>query len=99
VPSGQSPGKSQQRRNSPICNQAIIVFTGGSTKILTFVAVVMLTTLRRQLLAATTGEIIRDELAGISDETSEVIGNMTVDLWQKYGSPLQAGDIRKDDTR
>lgn len=59
----------------------------------------MLTTLRRPLLAGTTAESLLEELAGISDETSEVISNKAIDLWQQYGSPLLAGDVRKEDAR
>lgn len=77
----------------------LLIFLGGSLKILTFVAVVLLTTLRRPLLGANSSQLLLGELAGISDETSEVISSNAIDLWQQYGSPLLVGDMRKDDAR
>lgn len=64
---------------------------GGSYKILVFVGVVLLITLRRLLLKELTAEKIVGNLVQISEETSEVIVNKGIEMWQQYGSLLTSG--------
>lgn len=61
---------------------------GGSSKILIFVAVVVLITLRRTLLKCSTIESVTMCLSNISEEASEAIVNQAVDMWQQHGSSL-----------
>ncbi|KAL0281308.1 UNVERIFIED_CONTAM: hypothetical protein PYX00_002335 [Menopon gallinae] len=69
---------------------------GGSFKILPFVAVILFTTLRRNLLNITCKSTVFDELKGITEEISEVIANKAIELWQQYGSLLVIGDTHKE---
>lgn len=74
----------------------LIFFLGGSFKILTFVVVVIFTTLRRNILNLSSPDLILDEVRNLTEESSEVIGNKAIELWQQYGSPLVFGDSRKE---
>ncbi|XP_043289769.1 TBC1 domain family member 7 isoform X2 [Venturia canescens] len=60
----------------------------GAYKILVFVAVVILTTLRRLVFKCNTVEGILDTITNINEETSEVIVNKAIELWQQSGSIL-----------
>lgn len=75
---------------------SVFFFVGGSFKILPFVAVILLTTLRRNLLNITCKSLVFDELKTITEEISEVIANKAIELWQQYGSPLVIGDTHKE---
>lgn len=50
------------------------------------------------MLSKTSSESLLDELNNITEETSEVICNKAIELWQQYGSPLVFGDSRKEKT-
>ncbi|CAG2055561.1 unnamed protein product [Timema podura] len=60
----------------------------GSCKILVFVALVLLITLRRVLLKCTTAEKIIECLNNVSEEASEVTANKAIEMWQQYGNLL-----------
>ncbi|XP_015598973.1 TBC1 domain family member 7 isoform X3 [Cephus cinctus] len=60
----------------------------GAYKILVFVAVVTLITLKRVLLRCEHLDNILDAINNISEETSEVIVNKAIELWQQSGSTL-----------
>ncbi|XP_069681468.1 TBC1 domain family member 7 [Periplaneta americana] len=65
--------------------------TGGSCKILVFVAVVILITLRRHLLKCLMTENVLKCLNTIAEEMAEVIVNKAIEMWQQYGSLLTPG--------
>lgn len=65
--------------------------TGGSCKILVFVAVVILRTLRRNLLLCKMLDNVLNCLNNIPEETAEVIVNKAIEMWQQYGSLLTPG--------
>lgn len=58
----------------------------GAYKILVFVAIVILTTLRRFLLKCSKLDNVLDIIQNITEETSEVIVNKAIELWQQSGS-------------
>lgn len=60
----------------------------GAYKILVFVAVVILTTLRRLLLRCENTDNVLDTVGNITEETSEVIVNKAIESWQQSGSTL-----------
>ncbi|XP_067008700.2 TBC1 domain family member 7 [Anabrus simplex] len=62
--------------------------TGGSCKILVFVAIVLLFTLRRPLMKCLTIESVLKCLNNVSEEASEVIVNQAIEMWQQYGFSL-----------
>ncbi|KAK7873014.1 hypothetical protein R5R35_000314 [Gryllus longicercus] len=64
---------------------------GGSCKVLIFVAVVLLITLRRLLLKCTTVDSVLDCLGNISEEVSEVIVNQGIEMWQQSGTSFSTG--------
>ncbi|KAJ1530816.1 hypothetical protein ONE63_005663 [Megalurothrips usitatus] len=61
---------------------------GGSCKILVFVAIRILTTMKRRLIQLKSAAKIVDCLCDITEETAEMIANKAIELWQQYGSPL-----------
>lgn len=61
----------------------------GAHKILVFVAVITLTTLRRLLLRCENIDNVLNTLNNITEETSEVIVNKAIESWQQNGSTLQ----------
>lgn len=65
--------------------------TGGSCKILVFVAVVILRTLRRNLLNCLMTNNVLNCLRNIPEETAEVIVNKAIEMWQQHGSLLTPG--------
>ncbi|XP_026674989.1 TBC1 domain family member 7 [Ceratina calcarata] len=60
----------------------------GAYRILIFVTVVTLTTLRRILLRYENIDGILDTISNITEETSEVIVNKAIESWQQSGSTL-----------
>ncbi|PNF19492.1 TBC1 domain family member 7 [Cryptotermes secundus] len=64
---------------------------GGSCKILVFVAVVILRTLRRNLLSCKMSDNVLNCLNNIPEETAEIIVNKAIEMWQQYGSLLTPG--------
>ncbi|XP_043790543.1 TBC1 domain family member 7 [Apis laboriosa] len=60
----------------------------GAYRILIFVTVVTLTTLRRLLMRCENIDGILDTIANITEETSEVIVNKAIESWQQSGSIL-----------
>ncbi|KAG6795205.1 TBC1 domain family member 7 [Apis mellifera caucasica] len=60
----------------------------GAYRILIFVTVVTLTTLRRLLMRCENIDSILNTIANITEETSEVIVNKAIESWQQSGSIL-----------
>ncbi|XP_044727631.1 TBC1 domain family member 7, partial [Chrysoperla carnea] len=60
----------------------------GSFKILVFVGVVLLTTLRRVLIRCTNAVAILECIEKITEETAEVIVNKAIEVWQQNGCAL-----------
>ncbi|XP_046617281.1 TBC1 domain family member 7 [Neodiprion virginianus] len=60
----------------------------GSYKILVFVTLVTLTSLRRLLLRCEGIDYVLDCINNISEETAEMIVNKAIELWQQSGSAL-----------
>lgn len=61
---------------------------GGSCKILVFVAIRILTTMKRRLIQLHSADLVVSSLCDITEETAEMIANKAIELWQQYGSPL-----------
>ncbi|XP_012533018.1 TBC1 domain family member 7 isoform X1 [Monomorium pharaonis] len=76
-----------------ICNGSIAKIwdkiTVGAYRILIFVAVVTLTTLRRLLLRCESTETVLDTINNITEETSEVIVNKAIESMQQSGTTQQ----------
>ncbi|XP_066581621.1 TBC1 domain family member 7 isoform X2 [Prorops nasuta] len=62
--------------------------TVGAYKVLVFVAVITLTTLRRALLRSENLDSVLDTINNMTEETSEVIVNKALESWQQSGSTL-----------
>ncbi|XP_063220313.1 TBC1 domain family member 7 isoform X2 [Bacillus rossius redtenbacheri] len=60
----------------------------GSCKILVFVAVVLLMTLRRRILKCNTVAEVLECVNRISDEVADVIVSKAIEMWQQNGSSL-----------
>ncbi|CAD6240790.1 GSCOCG00008919001-RA-CDS [Cotesia congregata] len=60
----------------------------GAYKILAFVAAVIFITLRRFLLNCDSLDCVLDTISHINEETSEMIVNKAIELWQQSGSAL-----------
>ncbi|KAK0173413.1 hypothetical protein PV328_006614 [Microctonus aethiopoides] len=60
----------------------------GAYKILVFVATVILLTFRRLLLDCDSIDAVLDIISHINEETSDVIVNKAIELWQQSGSVL-----------
>lgn len=58
---------------------------GGSYKILIFVSVILLTSLRRVILKCQTATEVLSSVTTISEESAEVIASKAIDLWQQHG--------------
>lgn len=58
----------------------------GAYKILIYVAVVILMTFRRSLLLCESMDGVLDTISYINDESSEIIVNKAIELWQQSGS-------------
>ena len=56
-----------------------------------FVAVVILRTLRRNLLNCLMTDNVLKYLRNIPEETAEVIVNKAIEMWQQHGSLLTPG--------
>ncbi|CAH1787698.1 unnamed protein product [Owenia fusiformis] len=61
---------------------------GGSCKILVFLMVSTLLTLKRPLLSMNSSQEIVQYLNKISSDSADIIVSKSLDLWQKYGSLL-----------
>ncbi|CAK1540892.1 unnamed protein product [Leptosia nina] len=59
----------------------------GAPKILSFVAVMVVMTLRRNILRATNAEQVLKCVAEIPEQCEEVVANKAIDLWQYYAQP------------
>lgn len=71
---------------------------GGSYKILIFVSVVLLTSLRRLILKCQTATEVLSGVAIISEESAEVIVSKAIDLWQQHGrsvTPSPGKEVRR----
>lgn len=68
---------------------------GGSYKILVFVAVVLLTTLKPRILKCTNISVVLQYIKNITEETADVIANKSIEMWQQHGSPLTIHDKPK----
>ncbi|CAB3258609.1 unnamed protein product [Arctia plantaginis] len=67
---------------------------GGAPKILVFVAVMLLITLRRNVLRAKNAEELLQCLS-LVQEQEEVIANKAIELWQDYGAQPQNDTLAK----
>ncbi|XP_072933199.1 TBC1 domain family member 7 [Epargyreus clarus] len=59
----------------------------GAPKILSFVAVMLLITLRRNILKATNGDEVLKCVSEIPEQCEEVVANKAIELWQYYAQP------------
>ncbi|KAJ8664583.1 hypothetical protein QAD02_006245 [Eretmocerus hayati] len=60
----------------------------GAHRILIFVTVVMLTTLRRSILRCSSLDGVLETIDNITEETSEVVVNKAIEGWQQNGSVM-----------
>ncbi|CAG9794638.1 unnamed protein product [Diatraea saccharalis] len=67
----------------------------GAPKILSFVAVMLVITLRRNILKATSVEEILKCVSEIPEQYEEVIAIKAIELWQYYGSQPQSDPLAK----
>ncbi|XP_060528842.1 TBC1 domain family member 7 [Cylas formicarius] len=68
---------------------------GGSVKILVFIVVVMLTTLKHRILKFKDVESVLNCIRNMTEDTADIIVNKSVDMWQLFGSPLTVHDKSK----
>jgi len=68
---------------------------GGSYKILAFLVVALLNTLKHRILKLNDVGSITQYIQSIPEETADVIVNKAIDMWQHYGSPLTVHDKPK----
>ncbi|XP_072380117.1 TBC1 domain family member 7 [Diabrotica undecimpunctata] len=68
---------------------------GGSYKILAFVAVVVLTTLKARIIKCNNISAVLQIIKNITEETADVIANKSIEMWQQYGTPLTVHDKPK----
>ncbi|XP_045780518.1 TBC1 domain family member 7 isoform X1 [Maniola jurtina] len=59
----------------------------GAPKILSFVAVMLVVTLRRNILKAKTEEEVLKCVSEIPEQCEEVVANKAIELWQYYAQP------------
>ncbi|XP_034837290.1 TBC1 domain family member 7 isoform X1 [Maniola hyperantus] len=59
----------------------------GAPKILSFVAVMLVVTLRRNILKASTEEEVLKCVSEIPEQCEEVVANKAIELWQYYAQP------------
>ncbi|XP_071438746.1 TBC1 domain family member 7 [Hetaerina americana] len=64
---------------------------GGSCKILVYVAIVLLITLRRGIFGSKTRDEVLNHLSNINEEAADVIANKAIEMWQQHGSALTPG--------
>ncbi|KAI5641078.1 rab-GTPase-TBC domain-containing protein [Phthorimaea operculella] len=67
----------------------------GAPKILSFVAVMLVITLRRNLLKAKNAEEVLKCVSEIPEQCEEVVANKAIELWQYYGAQPQNDQIKK----
>ncbi|XP_043500247.1 TBC1 domain family member 7 isoform X2 [Polistes fuscatus] len=79
-------------KSGTICNGSIPKIwdkiTVGAYKILVFVAVIMLNTLRRVLLRSDSVDSVLNTINNITEKMSELIVNKAIESWQQSGSTL-----------
>ncbi|KAG7297593.1 hypothetical protein JYU34_019648 [Plutella xylostella] len=68
---------------------------GGAPKILSFVAVMLLITLRRCILKAENAEEVLKCVSEIPEQCEEVVANKAIELWQYYGAQPQSEQLAK----
>ncbi|XP_077286491.1 TBC1 domain family member 7 [Arctopsyche grandis] len=61
---------------------------GGSSKVLVYVAIVLLVTLRRGILRCEDAEQVLRCIHDVPEEAEEVIANKSIELWQQCGSMI-----------
>ncbi|XP_022113345.1 TBC1 domain family member 7 [Pieris rapae] len=59
----------------------------GAPKILSFVAVMLIMTLRRNILRATSADQVLKCVSEIPEQCEEVVANKAIELWQYYAQP------------
>ncbi|XP_049880823.1 TBC1 domain family member 7 [Pectinophora gossypiella] len=67
----------------------------GAPKILSFVAVMLVITLRRNILKANNAEEVLKCVSEIPEQCEEVVANKAIELWQYYGAQPQNDQIKK----
>ncbi|KAJ0170672.1 hypothetical protein K1T71_013444 [Dendrolimus kikuchii] len=67
----------------------------GAPKILSFAAVMLVITLRRNILRAKTSEEVLKCVSQIPEQCEEVVANKAIDLWQYYGAQPQNDQLAK----
>lgn len=67
----------------------------GAPKVLPFVAVMLVITLRRNILRAKNPEDVIKCVSEIPEQCEEVIANKAIDLWQYYGAQPQNDQLAK----
>lgn len=67
----------------------------GASKILSFTAVMLVITLRRNIMKAKTCEEVLKCVSQIPEQCEEVVANKAIDLWQYYGAQPQNDQLAK----
>ncbi|XP_063629816.1 TBC1 domain family member 7 [Cydia splendana] len=67
----------------------------GAPKILSFVAVMLVITLRRNILKAKNSEEVLNCVSEIPEQCEEVVANKAIELWQYYGAQPQSDQLAK----
>ncbi|KAM3957281.1 TBC1 domain family member 7 [Aphomia sociella] len=67
----------------------------GAPKILSFAAVMLVITLRRNILKAKNSEEALKCVSEIPEQCEEVVANKAIDLWQYYGAQTQNDQLAK----
>ncbi|XP_059045584.1 TBC1 domain family member 7 [Achroia grisella] len=67
----------------------------GAPKILSFVAVMLVITLRRNILKAKNPDEVLKCVSEIPEQCEEVVANKAIDLWQYYGAQPQNDQLAK----
>ncbi|XP_026754237.2 TBC1 domain family member 7 [Galleria mellonella] len=67
----------------------------GAPKILSFAAVMLVITLRRNILKAKNAEEVLKCVSEIPEQCEEVVANKAIDLWQYYGAQPQNDQLAK----
>nr|CAH0106366.1 unnamed protein product [Daphnia galeata] len=61
---------------------------GGSTQIIVFLAVALILHFRHSILACKSNEEINLCVSKVTKETSEIVVNEAIELWQEHGGPI-----------
>lgn len=67
----------------------------GAPKILSFTAVMLIITVRRNILRAKNSDEVLKCVTEMSDQCEEVVANKAIDLWQYYGAQPQNDPLAK----